>query len=74
MSISTFVGRSWLVRSLAAATAFLTLTTPVQADVTPLADQPILVADVPAKPVTDVGLTVNCCATTTVTFTVVVVP
>lgn len=49
MSISTFVGRSWFARSLAAAAAILTLAASVRADVTPLADQPILVADVPAN-------------------------
>ena len=49
MKISTFVSRSGLSRVLAAAVLALGIVGPAGAATTPLADQPILVADVPAN-------------------------
>jgi hypothetical protein len=49
MKISTFVSRSGLSRVLAAAALAIGIAGPAGAAKTPLADQPILVADVPAN-------------------------
>lgn len=49
MKISTFVSRSGLSRAYAGAVLALGIAGPASAGTTPLADQPILVADVPAN-------------------------